>query len=333
MIKLSSMDTRTFYSVLAIALCCFTFVVTSIMILSVPLPLGSDAYYHLDLSIMLSKGNFTGWWNENMIVNKFPYISWYHIMLFPLAVSPDPYTGLRLLEMIFLPLTFAAVAWITWKISGPKATLITGLILIASWSYVDGAIQARPESIDLLFYPLIIYAALQTKKKWFAGLTIATIYNHNFMALSNILGVAIRKLRERKWWKTMLIATIIILPAMIVSIIYIPGAWSKWSTITPSENPQETLFWTRPWPWIPFYSGITLFGFACLLRRNKTETEKLLMWGLIGNLAMLPLMGRQMASIQRNPIINAHGHDNITLAWMETLPHTRNRCSSCINIC
>lgn len=286
---MKSFDTKQFYTVLALSLVCFVFVLSSIIVLSVPLPLGSDAYFHLDLSRLLGTGNFTGWWNEMFTVNKYFYPPLYHIIILPVSIGPDPYTGLRLLEMVFMPITFACVAWITWKISGPKAALITGLILIGSWSFVDGALQARPESIDLLFIPLIIYAALYNRKKWFAGLASVTIYGHGFAALSGIFGIAVRKMREPQWRKTLLLATLIILPMIIIGLYYIGGAWTKWATMSPSENPQEVLFWTKPWPWIPFYSGITLFGWLFIFKRNKTEPEKLLTWTLIGNLLMLPL--------------------------------------------
>jgi hypothetical protein len=281
------MNTKVFYSVLTLALCVFVFVLTAHIILSMPLPLGSDAYFHLKLAIFLEHGDLVGWWNYMFSVNHYFYPPIYHVLIIPF-IAADPYAGLRVLEMSFLPVTFAAIAWITWKLSGPKAALITGLILIGSWSFLDGAIQARPESIDLFLYPLIVWAAVYNRRKWFSVFGIITVYNHGFAALSNIIGIALKKFKETQWRKTLLVSTLIILPIIIVGLYYFPGAWKQWSTYTPTENPQEALFWTTPWPWIPYYSGLTLFGFLFIFRKGKTETETLLSWGLIGNLIMLP---------------------------------------------
>lgn len=304
--KLEEINVKDIYAVCALGLCAFVFVLTSFIILSVNLPLGSDAYFHLQLSRLYAQGNFTGAFDFVQQVNKMPfYPPIYHLLIAPIASSPDPYTGLRILEMIFLPVTFALIAWLMWKVSGPKAALISGLVLIGSWSFMDGAIQARPESLDLLLYPLILWAALYTRKKWFAGLAIATVYNHGFAALTNIIGIAIKKLREKKsqtdvlqggktftypthpWRKTMLISTAIITPIIVISLIYFTGAMQQWATYTPTENPQEALFWTYP-PWIPFYAGITIMGFIFVFKKSQTELETLLKYGLAGNLIMLP---------------------------------------------
>ncbi len=282
------MNTRMFYSVIAIALCVFIFVLTSFIVTSEPLPLASDPYFHMQISRLYAQGNWTGAFNYIQSVNQIPfYPPLFHVLIIPFVLQ-DPYTGLRILEMIFFPVTFTLIAWLMWKQAGPKATVITGLILLGCWSFLDGTLQARPESLDLLLYPLIIMALLKAKKKTFVALAVASIYNHGLAALTNVIGFAVKKLREKTWRKTILAATLITLPILILSAYYFTGAYSMWSSFRPTENPQETLFWTMPWPWIPYYSGLTLFGFAFLLLKSKTEFETLLKYGIIGNLIMLP---------------------------------------------
>jgi hypothetical protein len=290
-------NTKQFYSTLAIALIIFVFVLTAIIVTSEPLPLGSDAYFHLQMGIDYWQGNFTGVSNLMFGVNHYFYPPFYHIIvLAPVALSPDPYTGLRILEMIFLPLTFLLVAFVTWKTSGPKATLISGMILLGGWAYLDGAIQARPESIDLLLYPLILYALLTSRKKWVGALAAITIYNHGFAALSSILGFAVKKLQEKTWRKTITYTLLITAPIIILGIYYFTGAWQMWATASPVENPQESLFWTNP-AWIFFYGGLSLLGWIFVIkptyqyiryRKTPTQLETLLCCGLFGNLLMLP---------------------------------------------
>lgn len=281
------MDTKMVYSVFALSLCTFIFILTATIVTSAALPIGSDTYFHLGISRLLGQGNFTGAIDMMFTVNQSPYPPLYHILIIPVAISPDPYTGLRILEMIFMPTTFALIAWLMWKQSGPKAAFISGLVLIGGWAFLDGAIQARPQSLDMLLYPLILYAILASRKKWTAFLSTLTVYNHGFAALANIWGIAVKKLREKTWRKTIVVTVIAILPIIILSLYYFGGAMRQWATYTPTENPQEALFWTYP-PWIPFYAGLSLMGWFFMFFKPKTELETLLRYGLVGNLIMLP---------------------------------------------
>lgn len=284
-------EPQQLYKIFTIALITFVFVLTSLIILSMNLPLGSDAYFHLGLSRFIGQGNWTGAIDMMFSVNQSPYPPLYHILIAPIAISPDPYTGLRILEMLFLPVTFMLVLWLTNKADGHKAALITGLVLIGSWSFLDGAIQARPESLDLLLYPLILWAALYTRKKWFGALSAITIYSHGFAALSNMWGIGLKLFKQKQWRKPLILTVLVVLPIIIMSFYYFDGAMKQWATYTPTENPQEALFWTYP-PWIPYYAGITLMGFAFLIRniirKDESELENLLKWSIFGNLIMLP---------------------------------------------
>lgn len=315
-------DTRQFYRTLAISLITFVFILTICIVLSVPLPLGSDPYFHLEIARLYATGNFTGAFDYITQVNQIPfYPPFYHALLVPTTFLPNPLDGLRILEMFAMPLTFLFTAYLLWKHSGPKAAFIAGLILLGSWSFIDAALQARPETIDLMFYPLMLLMLLAVKKKSFAALTIATVYNHGIMAITNVWGwlpkllsekqdtnskwnaktlleaLTTKAIQKRTWRNTVLIIIAIISPVLILTGLYFGGGWEMWATTSPQENPQEVLFWTNP-SWIPFYSGITLIGFFFVaLNINhrwrygsfKTELEAYLTYGFIGNLIMLPM--------------------------------------------
>lgn len=291
-------ETKQLYAVATIFLCAFIFLTVTTIVLSGPLPLGSDTYFHLAIARELGNGNFTGAVQIMFSVNHYPYPILYHLLIAPIAVNSDPYDLLRVLEMLFLPVTYALIALVVWKFAGAKAALISSLVLISGWAFLDGAIQARPESLDLLLYPLIILCLLSVKKKWVSTLSLLTVYNHGLAALSNIFGFAVRKLQEKSWRKTIVITLVIATPIIALSIWFFSGAWQQWATYTPTENPQEALFWTYP-PWIPYYAGLSLIGwiFVALsfshngwkpILKTKSELETLLVYGLIGNFIMLP---------------------------------------------
>lgn len=293
-------DTKTFYKTLAIALIIFTITLTSIIVLSVQNPLGSDPYFHLQISAYYKQGNYTEAFNYIEAVNKIPfYPPLYHIMLIPIADTDYALTGLRIIEILSLPLTFLFTSYLAWKYSGPKAALITGLILLGGWAFLDGAIQARPQALTMMLYPIMLLTLLATKKKLFAISTILSIYNHGMMAIPTYWGWLPKILKQKTWHKTLIITTLFSLPILALTAYYFSGGWSMWATTAPIENPQETLFWTYP-PWIPFYAGLSLIGYLFFIKtikhngwklyiKGKTELETYLSLGLIGNLAMLPM--------------------------------------------
>jgi hypothetical protein len=291
-------DTKSFYATITIALIVFVFILSISITLSAPLPIGSDPYFHLEIARLYGTGNFTGAFNYISSVNIIPFYPFlFHILLIPIAISPYPLDGLKIIEMLAMPLTFLFTMRLLWKHSGPKAALITGLVLLGSWSFIDGAYQARPETLDLMLYPLMLSAILAVKKKTFATYVIASIYNHGIMALMNIWGWAAKFFKERKTWLTAVAMTLAVSsPILILTAIYFGGGWAMWATTKPAENPQEVLFWTNP-SWIPFYAGITIIGFVFLAiniikyfrHQPISVLEQYLVIGIIGNTPMLYL--------------------------------------------
>lgn len=282
------MNTKPFYSALTIILICFVFGLSFLFVISVANPIGSDVYFHLDVAKYIIHGDFIGAWNYVINVNQFPYgLFFYHaVVLGPIALSPDPYLGLRILEIVFMPLTFLATLWLVWKQASAKAALFTGFALIASWAFIDGTFQARPESLDLLLFPIIIYAVLTVKKKTASLASIVTAWNHGFAGISNLFGTFIYKLRDKTWTKTLILTILAVSPVIVLGFIFFQGAINTW-LVTQRNSPQQYMFWHEPFPWIPYYAGLTLLGIPFLLRRHKTKIETLMTYTFIGNTAML----------------------------------------------
>jgi hypothetical protein len=277
------------YSALTISLTIFVFSLITFIISAQPKPVGSDPYFHLELGTLYTQGNFTGAWNLMFNTISYFYPPLFHIIIDgPIALSSNPYLGLKIAECLFMPLTYLTTTWLIWKYSGAKAAFITGITLLGSISFIDGTLQARPESLDLLIFPIIIYAVLETKKKTAGILSALIVWSHGLAAISSIFGIFIYKLFDKQWRKTLLLITIAVAPVIILSFIYFEGAIQFWLLgQTSTTNPQNYLFWHNPFPWIIYYCGLTLLGIPFLFKKNKTQLELLLTYAFIGNSFMV----------------------------------------------
>ena len=132
-------------------------------------------------------------------------------------------------------------------------------------------------------------AALSFKRLRFAGLSLLTIYSHGVAALSGVYGLALNRLRLKPWRKTVLLAALLAAPVLIVSVLYVGGAFRQWGGYGLTENPQEHLFWTDPAGFIPYYMGATILGLPFLFKRGKSEFKSLVTWGFVGSTVMLPI--------------------------------------------
>jgi hypothetical protein len=269
----------------------YAFAITAFIVMSVPLPIGSDTYWHNHVSGLIAKGDVAGAWNYTITENKFPYgFLAFHFLIAPLSWSGQPLLMTRILEMLLMPTTYAITLYLVYRFGGGvKPAAITGLVLLGGWAFMDGALQVRPESLDLLLYPIIVMALLTVEKKSLLLASVLTVYSHGIAALSIIYGLALSKFKDKQWKKTFIITALFILPVIILSLFYVQGAFQKWGGAPPQENPQEYEFWTTPLTFIPIYAGSMLLGIPYLFRRNKSPLELLLTWGFIGSMIMLPI--------------------------------------------
>jgi hypothetical protein len=276
---------------LCLTIIAIAFVATLAAVLSTTQPIGADYYFHLEAATFYAHGQFSAGINFVLNFINFPYgfhVSLFHLFLVPLVWVGQPYLFTRILQVLFLPLTLALTMWLVYRFGNPMAAVYSGMALLGSWAFFDGALQVRPESLDLLFYPLIVAAALTGQKLRFVGLAVITVYSHGIAALSNIYGLALKKLKEKSWQKTVVVAALVVLPVLAVSVAYVGGAFKQWGGYGLTENPQEHLFWTAPVGFIPYYMGATILGIPFLFRRVKSEFEQLILWGLAGVTIMLP---------------------------------------------
>lgn len=283
------MNTKRFYSTLTILLVVFVFGLTWVIVLSEPLPIGADPYFHLHLAQFYVRGDFGGAWDLIFKTNDFFYPFFFQlIILGPVVLSGNPFLGLRVLELLFMPLTFVGVVGLVWRFVGVKAGFFCGLGLVACWSFMDGCFQARPESLDFLLFPLVLLFVLEVKRKGVGVLACVMVWSHGLAAVSSLFGVFVLKFREKVWRKSLVFVGLVVSPVLVLSLVFFGGALKSWGGGSALGDLQEMLFWTHPFPWVLFYCGLTLLGVPFLFRRNKSVLEILFVWSFVGNLVMLP---------------------------------------------
>ena len=272
-----------------IVILCVAFVCTLSASLSVPLPIGSDTMWHLNIANIIFRDGFVAGWDYTLGQNLFPY----GLLLFQCCESVfyfvgEPVLFVKVLQVLFLPFTLGLTMLVVYRYASGKAAVYCGMFLFGSWAFMDGALQVRPESLDLLFYPLLLGAVLVGARWRFVGLAVVAVFSHGVAALSMFVGWVVVKFRVKCWRWPLIVGVLLVLPVLVMSVFYVGGAFVKWGGAPVNENPQEVLFWSDP-SFVPYYMGAGLLAVPFLFRKNKSLLEWLAVYGLVGNLVMLPL--------------------------------------------
>lgn len=253
-------------------------------------PIGSDYYFHLNIATFLAHGDLGGAWNYTITLNHFPYAFFlFHFMLVPSVWVGEPLFVARVLQVLLLPATLALTMLLVYRFGNPRAAVYSGMILFGSWAFFDGVLQVRPESLDLLFYPLLVGAVLVGKRWRFVGYAVATVFSHGLASLSMLYGLVFGKFKDRGWRWPLIVGVLLVAPVIVMSLYYMGGAFQHWGTYTLNENPQEALFWQEPLTFIPYYMGASCLGVPFLFKKNKSEFERVVFFGFLGLFLMLPL--------------------------------------------
>ena len=132
------------------------------------------------------------------------------------------------------------------------------MLLMSSLSMFDGCFQVKPQALDMMLLPLILYCFVADKTWQFTFLASILVYSHGLAAFILLSGMLMYSLtqntRNNKFYFTILLT----LPVLIVSIVYLPGAVSMWGL--PSDTPQERTFWANPLLFTVTYLGSLTVG-------------------------------------------------------------------------
>ena len=141
-----------------------------------------------------------------------------HLLLVPSVWLGVPYQFTGLLQILFLPLAVASFGYLVYKTYGLEASLLGIMIVLGSFAFVDRILAVQPQSIDFILLPLTYYFLLNAKDNKLLVTSIVGFYNHGLLNLAVFSGILLKKLKQKKWIATYLIA---IMPLLIVTLYYL----------------------------------------------------------------------------------------------------------------
>lgn len=257
-----------------------------------PIPIGADVHFHIDVARIWAAGG-NGMFSDIVFqINRFPYPPLFHWIVAPSVWFNLEFLWCRLLQIVFSVGCFVATMLLVQRHVNSKAAAFTGLLLLSSFGFTDGTIQARPQSLDMLLIPIALHFFLSYSNKKFGLSTIALVWNHGVAALSNLWTLFLYGFKRRKWWQTFMITALLVAPILFFSVFYSQGALSTWSGHT--ETWQEYLVFQAPIIMIPFYAGASLMGYIFIglglwKWKQLSDVEKTLIISFVGLTVMIPL--------------------------------------------
>lgn len=227
-----------------------------------------------------------------MKLNGIPYPPLFHLLFVPSFWLGIEYQFARFLQALLLPCTLIAAMWLIKIHSGKEASVYCGMFLLGSLGFMDRLLQAIPQSLDFLLFPIVVNAYLQRKCKILVLTSLAMIYNHGFVALVFLGGIAFLAIVEKRKNELVQVGSLAV-PVLLPSFIFLLSALNKWSGF--GETPQEKAFIGNPLAFTATFLGLLTFGFALVIylalfkRRDLTQIDKISILTLVSLLIMLPI--------------------------------------------
>jgi len=268
------------------------FSLSSLASITTSSPIAVDFFFHLDVARVWSVGQNGMFCDFVMNINHFPYPPVFHWLLVPSVWLNIEYLFGRVLQVILFSGTLAATMILVYKQDGVSGSLFTGMLLLSNIAFIDSNIQARPQSLSMLLLPMMIQLYLSKNRLGFIISSVVMVYTHSIASLSLIYGLALHKLKEKKWLRSIFLLGLLVSPILITSVIYGSGALTRWGEH--SDSDQEELIWTSPFTFVPLYMGSLLLGFPCFFMalikwKDQTEYVKTLCLILAGSVIMIPI--------------------------------------------
>jgi len=227
-----------------------------------------------------------------MRINKMPYPPLFHLIFVPSFWMGIEYEFARLIQALLLPSALIGSVWVMRKHSGEEAGLYCGMFLLGSLAFTDRLLQAIPQSLDFVLFPIAVYAYLGKHRKTFVLTSLAMIYNHGFVALAFIGGLCLLALIEKRKTEVFSIG-VFSTPVILPSLFFLVPTLLNWSTL--GETPQEKAFIANPVAFMATYLGFLTVGFALAFyliffrRKQLSPLDKICLLTFASLLVMAPI--------------------------------------------
>jgi len=221
-----------------------------------------------------------------------PYPPLFHWLLVPGVWLGGEYAWSRFLQALILPLAFVSILYSMSRL-GRGNPAIGGLLLLGSAAYYDRLLQATPQGLDMILYPLSVLALVEKRWNYFAVLSILLVYNHGVVAVAMLGGSFVHLFMQRKY-------KVLLAIGLATSFILIPTGFylaSGMGRMVGSGTGQERAFWSTPLSYTLRYLGTIALVIPLMKGVNITDSlHKILLLNIGSLLVMFPFWPERFLS-------------------------------------
>lgn len=221
-----------------------------------------------------------------------PYPPLFHWLLVPGVWLGVEYVWARIIQALIFPLAFASILYSISRL-GRGNPFVGGALLLGSAAYYDRLLQATPQGLDMILYPLSVLALCEKRWGWFALLSTLLVYNHGVVALAMLGGSFFYLFVQRKY-------KVLLTIGLATSLILIPIGFylvSGMGAMAGSGTGQERSFWATPVSYTLRYLGTIALVIPLMKGVNHREPlHKLLLLNIGSLLVMFPFWPERFLS-------------------------------------
>jgi hypothetical protein len=261
-----------------------------------PYPDGRDIWFHILVARAWFKGMNGMVAPVVMEINNLPYPPLFHFLLLPFVFSEgSALLAGKVMQLVFYPLGTLLLMLLARKYCGSKLAVIFGLCLVGTY-FAFNQMQARPQSLEILFYPIAFWALLENKTKTFILSIAAMFYIHSPISIALALGFLVYAFRQNRKDPKLFASVLAVAPILIyqANFMFSQIFFNRWLAVGDTGILTETTeFLGNPLFWLFNGLGINMIAFAVipwLLYKWKDQTRfiQVMLYSFFGMLIIMP---------------------------------------------
>jgi len=272
------------------------FVYMAFLTFNSPFPDGRDAWWHILVARAWYKGMNGMISPIVMDMNRLPYPPLFHLLLIPFAYSLDSsLLAVKVMQLFFYPVGTLFLMLLVRKYYGSMFAIVFSLAIMGTYFSMN-QMQARPQSLETLFYPIAFWALLENRTKTFILSIAAMFYTHSPISIALALGFVVYALRQNKkdlkvWFSVVAVAPILLYQA---SFMFNQIFFERWFAVGDIGIIIETqAFVADPLFWLLNGLGVNIAAFALipwLLYKWKDQSKftQVMLYSFFGMLLIVP---------------------------------------------
>jgi ABC-type cobalt transport system substrate-binding protein len=272
-------------------------------------PDGRDVWFHILVARAWSKGTNGMVAPVVMEINNLPYPPLFHFLLLPFVGTVESsLLAAQAMQLIFYPLGTLLLMLLVRKYCGSRFSLLFGLALVGTY-FTFNQLQARPQSLEVLFYPVSVWALLENRTKTFILSVAIMFYTHSPISIGLTLGLVVyafmQNRKDMKVWASVLaVAPIVLYQA---GFMFNRVFFNRWLAVGDTGVLVETqAFVSNPLFWLMNGLGLNMIAFAAvpwLLYKWKLQSRftHVMLYSFFGMLVLLPTWYQRILTFAMMP--------------------------------